>query len=58
MAPSILGGEENLTHPLIDSQHIGHQWTDRWNSALVVDITEAVKTINKKKKHACNNNPW
>lgn len=42
-----LGDEENLSDPLIDSQHIGHQWTDSWNTARV---TEAVKMINKKKK--------
>lgn len=47
MAHRSLGDEENLSHPLIDSQHIGHQWTDSWNTALV---TEALKMKNKKKK--------
>lgn len=54
MAHRSLGDEENLSHPLIDSQHIGHQWTDSWNTALV---TEALKMKNKKKKPTCNTNP-
>lgn len=37
MAHRSLGVEENLSHPLIDSEHIGHQQTDSWNTPLVTE---------------------